>query len=557
MASGSRGPEAAEAGFRVFLQDCSAAEPIAVSDLDGSMHWCQHALTQLCRHAGAKEICLRLSNGFSAYSNGTGVITTSTAFSGVGTPEVADEVIAATAATFLDNEWQDSWGERPQTPTFRCEFAVDKSTACQEELLVLPGGPKHVFENIAEFCPQECRRMYGLVKGTPAERDNSKLEEALLVTHRPKLRAGCLACGTPCLLRRCDVHTAGSPCTDHSTLGLQAKFAGKNAKHFYLWASLCKLLQHRLIVHENVKAFGVLELSGAFGDMYFLARTVSDVATFGWPIHRERQYCFLVHREWFFLHFMVDPAAQQLWDNERFATAFCFQSVIDVAFQRICNYTWHEFLFSEDDVLAEDMQWARARKDVKKRWEKAPRDAARLDKPDSPWAFLNKGERERYEDYKKLGFGREACDVGSDPTLRPKSSKDGYLQTLTAGQGLIVVNHGKHKRFMSTEELMASMGFPITTSQVAAASGVACQFSHGQQASALRSGASIRHATGNAMHLNAVGAAHLVAFILLGNTSGCQPVVESPKRKPNTRKGKRKGLSLAAASLSSVRAKTI
>ncbi len=271
MASGSRGPEAAEAGFRVFLQDCSAAEPIAVSDLDGSMHWCQHALTQLCRHAGAKEICLRLSNGFSAYSNGTGVITTSTAFSGVGTPEVADEVIAATAATFLDNEWQDSWGERPQTPTFRCEFAVDKSTACQEELLVLPGGPKHVFENIAEFCPQEGRRMYGLVKGTPAETDNSKLEEALLVTHRPKLRAGCVACGMPCLLRRCDVHTAGSPCTDHSTLGLQAKFAGKNAKHFYLWASLCKLLQHRLIVHENVKAFGVLELSGAFGDMYFLA----------------------------------------------------------------------------------------------------------------------------------------------------------------------------------------------------------------------------------------------------------------------------------------------
>ena len=146
----------------------------------------------------------------------------------------------------------------------------------------------------------------------------------------------------------------------------------------------------------------------AFQDLYFIARTVNDACDFGWPIHRERQYCIMVNREWFFERFMVPAGAQQLWDNEKFDRALCAQAVVDFALKRSCEYGWEAFLWSGDRVAEEELHWARTRKEVKARWKKAPKDKARLDKPNSPWAFMNVGERERYQAYIQRSYAKNA-----------------------------------------------------------------------------------------------------------------------------------------------------
>ncbi len=262
-------PAMGDAARNSFCRLGSALPRGASEDLAGSMRWCRNALSRLCRHLGAKELCLRLATGFSAYTNGTGCITTSSAFSGIGTPEFADACIAKTLVGFIQAEWQSTWGPTPQCPSFVAEFAIDKSLSCQEELLSSGDHtPRHLFGDISGFCPADCREMYGLVKGRPMEQNPDVLRQALCFDHLPNLRHHCVACGGPCLLLKCDLHTAGSPCTDHSSLGKGAKFKGANARHFFLWAGLCRRLQHRVIVHENVVLFGDLELRDALGDLH-------------------------------------------------------------------------------------------------------------------------------------------------------------------------------------------------------------------------------------------------------------------------------------------------
>ena len=84
------------------------------------------------------------------------------------------------------------------------------------------------------------------------------------------------------------------------------------------------------------------------------------------------------------------------------------------------------------------------------------------------------------------------------------------LFTITASGGLIWIP--KHSRWLTASETLLAMGFPVQPSHVAAA-GASCQYSATNASSCPhRSRHSTKMAAGNAMHVNAVGAALAAAI---------------------------------------------
>ncbi len=242
--------------------------------------------------------------------------------------------------------------------------------------------------------------------------------------------------------------------------------------------------------------------------------------------------------------FLVPRAAQELWDEQVIASTLAFQAFLDEIFRRECGYTWHAFFYvpADADTLKSELQWAFNRADVRTRWATGS-DSLRLHSPDSPWAFMNPGERIRYAAYLEMGKAEEACDVGADPTMRKLHSKNGKMHTFTAGMGSIV--SGPHKRLMLAPELLAAMGFPIEPDHVEACSGARCSFTRGEEGSSLRTHASAAKEAGNAMHANSVGAVHLLVVVLLARLADAQSLRQLPDDQTGTR---RRVLSLASAS---------
>ena len=107
---------------------------------------------------------------------------------------------------------------------------------------------------------------------------------------------------------------------------------------------------------------------------------------FGWAIHRERQYCILVHRQWCFDTFFASALAHQQWGNARFVAAMHVRAAIDAVFTRLLEYGWAEYCISDEEVIGAEMSWAMGRDGVKERWATG-RDAVGLDQLGDPLAF--------------------------------------------------------------------------------------------------------------------------------------------------------------------------
>lgn len=156
---------------------------------------------------------------------------------------------------------------------------------------------------------------------------------------RLRSKAYCLRHQKFCLMLKCTVHIAGSPCQDHSAFGGKLRMDGPRAKVFWMWASqrlhmqdyrgnvcLCALSNkpplilvpaslgmitfvrgdcldgvhiteqaHKddVIIHENVEGFGDGELKELFGGTRHIIRIVLNPVTQGWPIERARQYVIM------------------------------------------------------------------------------------------------------------------------------------------------------------------------------------------------------------------------------------------------------------------------
>ena len=85
-------------------------------------------------------------------------------------------------------------------------------------------------------------------------------------------------------MTRTDVHTAGSPCVDHSMMNQKRlKEDGPKISAFIVWTELMLLLKPFVIIHENVKTFGYDPLQEAFGESYFIIRIEVNPESLGGP----------------------------------------------------------------------------------------------------------------------------------------------------------------------------------------------------------------------------------------------------------------------------------
>ena len=93
-----------------------------------------------------------------------------------------------------------------------------------------------------------------------------------------------------------DLHVAGPPCVDYSSLGKQKREAGPTRIVFILWA--CGVRDHRpqVVVFENVVRFPVGLLRLLLDDLCCIEHVVLDAAETGGPAHRRRLYCVMTLR---------------------------------------------------------------------------------------------------------------------------------------------------------------------------------------------------------------------------------------------------------------------
>lgn len=102
--------------------------------------------------------------------------------------------------------------------------------------------------------------------------------------------------GSPVAARPGDIHVAGSPCTDWSSMGQQQKLSGPTAAAFLVWTRWMLDNEPTIIIHENVKRFPVrilVELFGASYSVHSIELTPKEV---GWPIARPRRYSLLLKK---------------------------------------------------------------------------------------------------------------------------------------------------------------------------------------------------------------------------------------------------------------------
>eukprot|EP00973_Karenia_brevis_P004362 598081-Karenia_brevis.AAC.1 len=139
------------------------------------------------------------------------------------------------------------------TILFECEYSIECNARCQEELCCMPDGPKHVFNNLLDFAEPRYRKSLGLDGG----RQLSNAELAKTIPYmRIKKKTWCVKCGQDCALPVVDEHDAGPHCTDHSSMGANAKDDGPKAKFLYIWVAIIRNTKPKRIYQENVRSYG-------------------------------------------------------------------------------------------------------------------------------------------------------------------------------------------------------------------------------------------------------------------------------------------------------------
>ena len=88
----------------------------------------------------------------------------------------------------------------------------------------------------------------------------------------------------------------------------------------------------------------------------------------------------------------------------------------------------------------------------------------------------------------------------------------------------------KKERWMTPLELLTSMGYPVTKSAQEATYGTLCQFSRGTSPPGTRTTLSVCNQAGNAVHMNAVGAAIFCVVLKLPGL-GAAAAISAPSFK--------------------------
>ena len=454
----------------------------------------------------------------------------SSAYSGIGTVEQAAHQIC-TGINAMERT-----GRITVTPL----WALEKDATCKVELVSWFASLGHntcVFGNLKDIVDKSWYTHLGFGKAAKELKPSALFAKGL---HNSDVHTSSRSCaahpGRLCHLLHADVHVAGTTCVDHSNYGTCSGDDGKNVKFFLIWAALMKKVKPYIILHENVAGFGTTALSEVLGNLYVICSSVSCASYMGYPIRRRRQMCILVLKTWIY---------EQL--REAGMTTFCnphdvaklvdLQATLDSISRRPCHFIWSDFMIDDASNTAAEVDEARARPGVQDRWKLIAE--GHTEGPDKNGNMCNlfpedagspvlesllPHERRRIDlvvlATDDAGAHRfDVIDVSQNPDARARMIKrgDATFMTVIAGSGYLVrldtmrANHIQ-TRLVTSADILAMSGFPITAEQVEAA-GCACMFSKSRTAPRQRTPHSMKKQVGNAMHFTHVGSVFLSALI--------------------------------------------
>ena len=172
-------------------------------------------------------------------------LSVSTAFSGIGTPELACSTIGKSARRFVASQWSGPPGDVPVALSFQQVWACEKSSKARAELLISPSKPQHLYQDIKSFLPAGARRL--------AEKGGLHLPGQAMTSCT---QSTCLVCKGTCSPESTLLHIAGSPCQDFSSYGKRLGQLGPRMGDFQAWAAMVLTLAFAVVVHENVTQCG-------------------------------------------------------------------------------------------------------------------------------------------------------------------------------------------------------------------------------------------------------------------------------------------------------------
>ncbi|CAK0797209.1 unnamed protein product, partial [Prorocentrum cordatum] len=367
--------------------------------------------------------------------------TRSTAYSGIGAPEVAINCICQ------------ALGRKKKKiihpPRFLYAIEWDEDAQKELQILLAPTGGC-LFGDITQFFIPE-------------------LQDQVL---RPAIRNGgavtskgwCLVHKKYCYLKPARHHTAGTSCTAFSKQGPQTGIHHWTIVPLLAWIGLRLLLQEAEVEQENVEGFDLAILSEFLGDTYWIDSVLLDPRMFGWPSIRTRKWTKLTHKY---------KALPQISPLSRFCKRF----------YRLATYSWREYFFQHmfygivdsadlhrgaiDNELDTDLAWAQARPSSCMKGEAAVN--ART--PDAWFKTLSIWEKSNLLDYMK-NYPNAAWQINQDANSHTTASTSTDLHTLIRNHIIFADSIGSYqaaggetaespRRWLSPTEALVSQGFPI------------------------------------------------------------------------------------------------
>jgi site-specific DNA-cytosine methylase len=426
----------------------------------------------------------------------------STYFSGIGTPELALEILQAAKVKHLG------------VGNFEAVSACDWDSKCRNVLI--SQGNDLVFGDILERLPAEVRNGAAL-KGESFERKHQAIMSCSTknpATSYSKDKDGKIVT-TKSMCPPAVVDMSGSPCTDWSIIGAMKGCSGPTIPIFLTWARIQLENDTAVIIHENVRRFPSDQLKKVLGHKYHMYSIETEPADVGFGLlRRPRRYDVLIHKK----------KAQLLADIPE--TYAALQKAVGEhgdagrrPWKRLDSFVHAYGASKNKELLDEERHIAEQRgkrcKDTAKngaksvdwfyllleREQKAVRDSTRM------W-------KEKYPDQKDPSEDPSCIfHIGDNPLKRLVWSAGGTIPTFRRGGGFYWMPY--YRRWILPKERLALMGFPVYP-DLAKASGVPVMEIEDQRKAKMMAG--------NAMHLANAGA-------ILAVTLACVQVVNDKDNK--------------------------
>ena len=411
--------------------------------------------------------------------------TMSTAHSGIGTPETAN-IMLSEAVRFLYPQVQ---GDLFHTKAM-CEIDQD----AREELMHRDECPDAcVFGDINTFWHPLCADVVDQAWKEP--RSAWTLLGPAVKSGRAVVRnAYCWRHKTTCSYPSCDLHIAGSSCTDHSGMGDRLALDGHTSIPKLCWIAQRRLLQEAMVMVENVASFPEGQLIEYLGDIYYI-ETIKLCSSAYWIQKRLRKFILLTHK------------------------AKCKRGMVSLEewlrpLARSLHLTWYDVLTADLAELQAELSWAFARK------KQQPLEDAAQNKS-SFFDLLNDSEKQYLFSYRtlnppslntpKLG----AYSLQQDPSSSFGCASTGqFIHTIIKNVGILFVHSAPtytDGRWMTPSEVLLCQGFAVGPS----APTIFEKSSSFGKARAARKRENTKGQAGNAMCVPVIGALllHLCATV--------------------------------------------